>query len=333
MTELAERIVGQTIDHVVAVLREDLAADLRTITTIAEVLPGFASQLPFVSVDAASTAQGALGLGRTMALKTQLVDSARVDLGTITADAGECAFTLCLWAATLPQLRALREAIFAVGWVQRERSWVDPLGILNRTIFRRCRLDKVSAGAPVPLPPPPPRIAVAVDALDLHETPSAASRVLGQARRGDEFALLGRDSLSAWVQGCCFAGQPAWMAVQSVEVSLPMLAVPITDGGGRAVRASTRGRRRAALDQPAAAASPSIDPGTAILATSTKAVTTVWRQELQFRAYLEASQEPTTSSGPPIEQIDIIRHLAEDGRILDTEHTRRLAKREEIVDQ
>ena len=217
--------------------------------------------------------------------------------------------------------------------MQRERLWTGPPGVLNRTIFRRCRLDKVSSGSPAPLPPPPPRIAVGVDTLDLHEEPSNSSRVLGQARSGDQFALLGRNADSSWVQGCCFGGQPAWMAAQSVEVSLPMLAVPITSGGTRsAPAASSEGKRKPVQKGVTEVASRSIDVGTAILATSTQAVITVWRQELQFRAYLEASQEPTQAAGPPIEQIDIIRHLAEDGRVLDTEHTQRLANREEIVD-
>jgi hypothetical protein len=75
-----------------------------------------------------------------------------------------------------------------------------------------------------------------------------------------------------------------------------------------------------------------IDPGTAMLAMAASPIVTVWQQELQFRAYLEASHEPAESSGLPIQEIGIVRHLATDGQILDTERTRRMADREEIVD-
>lgn len=324
MAEPAERIVEQTIDHVIAVLRADLPADLQA-TTIACYLPGLPSQLPFVSVAAERVKRGAVGLGRVVALKRAPSNSSWVDLGYVTASAGECLFSLSLWTVTRLQLEALREAVLSINWVQREHVWAAVPGALNRTVFRRCRLEKSTAAVGAPLPPAPPHIRVNTDELILRVEPSDAAAASGQAQRGDQFELVGRNADATWVQGCCSAGQPVWMVAESVEVSLPLAAVPVTSASRSAGR--RRSARRAADTggpAPLATRGAVIDPGTAMLAVAASPVTTVWQQELQFRAYLEASEEPTEPGGPPIQEIGVVRHLAADELVLDTERTRLL---------
>jgi len=99
------------------------------------------------------------------------------------------------------------------------------------------------------------------------------------------------------------------MRAQSVETSVPLSAVPEAGDIGMIGLAG--------IDATPAPTS----------------ATTVWHQDLQFVAYLEAIQEPTVATGEPIEEVRIIRHLRENERTLDTERVRRFADREEVVDE
>lgn len=333
MTQAADRIVQQAIEHVQAILQEDLPADLRALVQIGAYRPGLLHQLPFITIAAEVEATRALGLGRTVSLKRALVEGSLTDLGYITGDAGECRFTLSLWSITRPQLERLRSAVEGIAWTRRERVWEAPVGTLNRTSFLRCRLSEVPASLTVPLAPAPPRITVRGNNVNLRAGPGDDFPSLGQAANGDQFELLGRNPDATWLQGCCLARRPVWIAANFAETSVPLLAVPLAEdiptraGPRRAVVPG--GEDDPPISGPTRAAG--IDAGAAILATAAMSVTTIWRLDLTYIAYLEATQEPITSAGGLIEELHITRHLPGEGVIVDTERTRRLADREEIV--
>lgn len=309
MAQTAIRLVQRAVEHVLAVLQEDLPADLRARIQAGDYLPGLLGQLPFISVSAETPAARTIGLGGKVKLKRDRVDNVLVDLGEVSGDSGECRFTLTLWALTRPQLEQLRAAVQEMAWTRREVSWEAPPNILNRTIFPRCWLASISASAATPLPHPPPNIIVQANTLTLRASPSDSSQSLGQAKKGDQFELLGRSQDSVWVQGCGPRGEVVWMRAQSVDLSVPLSVVPEIGGTGAA---------------PAG--------GIELAPTSTPA-TTVWRQDLLFAAYLEATQEPTVTPGERITEIRITRQLGTEEQVLDTERTRLLADHEEVVEE
>ncbi len=335
MAQAVDRIMQQAIEHVQAVLQEDLPADWRALVRIGAYVPGLLNQLPFITITAEAKAARALGLGRLVSLKRALVEGAPMDLGYITGDVGECRFTLSLWSVTRPQLERLRAAVEDIAWTRRARVWEAPTGTLNRTSFLRCRLSEVPASLAVPLAPAPPRITIRGNNVNLRAGPGNDFPSLGRAVNGDQFELLGRNQDATWVQGCCLAGQPMWVAARFVETSVPLPAVPLAEdippraGPRHAAGPEDEGDPVA----PESARARGIDAGTAILAAATVPITTVWRLDLTYIAYLEATQEPITSAGGLIEELRITRHLQGEGVILDTERTRRFADREEIVDE
>jgi hypothetical protein len=311
MAEAGVRIVHSIVEHVVAVLREDLPDEFRATTGIGSYTPGLVGQLPFISVSAEGADARTPGLGGLVSLKREPVDESLIDLGYVTGDAGACLFTLTLWSITRPQLENLRQAVTEIPWVRRARTWEAPPGTLNRTVLLRCRLHKQSSSSPAALPPQPPHITVQSGNATLRAGPGAGSGNLGQARKGDQFELLGKSSDGNWVQGCCFEGQVVWMQINDVEVSVPPAVVPVTEG---------------------LPLSPAISqPGTVSQATASPVV--VWSQELQYAAYVEATQEPIEDAGERIAELRITRQLEMGGEGLDVERTRLFADREEIVDE
>ncbi len=347
MARVAHQAAAQTVDHVMALLGEDLPADVRAQVQIGAHLPGLLAQLPFLSVAAEEVAARAVGLARTVSLQRVQVDGAPVDLGYRTGDASECRFTITLWAFTRPQLESLRAAVMALPWTQRERSWETPASegaprLRHRTMFLRCRLVTASPGLASPLAPPPPSITITANLTTLRAGPGNAFPSLGQARRDDQFELLGRSADSAWVQGCCRNGQPVWIEVSAVELTLPLTLTPLAPPAPTPLVAPGFAAEPPAGEGPAAdrgedarstgAPTASVDVGAAILATAAAPITSVWRQDLTFIGYLEATQEPLESAGAPISEVDIVRQIEGPGQVVDTERTRRLADHEEIVE-
>src|SRR5215213_9283544 len=100
MSQTSGRFAQLTIEHVIAILQEDLSADLQKRILIGEYLPGLLSQLPFIGISAVAKHTRNTGVGGTVAIKRDLIDGALVDLGYITGEMGECEFTLTLWAIT-----------------------------------------------------------------------------------------------------------------------------------------------------------------------------------------------------------------------------------------
>jgi len=351
VARLADQAAAQTVEHVMALLREDLPADLRAQVQIGAHLPGLLAQLPFLSVAAEEVATRAVGLARTVSLQRVQVDGAPVDLGYRTGDASECRFTITLWAFTRPQLESLRAAVMALPFAQREHSWetaavVSPDGestprLRHRTMFLRCRLVTASPGLASPLAPPPPLITITANLTTLRSGPGNAFSSLGQARRDDQFELLGRSADAAWVQGCCRNGQPVWIEVSAAELTLPLAMTPLASptptplvAPGFAAEPPGEGSEAEGGEGPRSpgAVTASVDVGAAILATAAAPIVSVWRQDLTFIGYLEATQEPLEAAGAPISEVDIVRRIEGPAGGIDTERTRRFADREEIVE-
>ena len=321
MRRSAGRLVPLARQHVLALLRADLPPDLLPAVKVGAYTPGLLSQLPFISVSVTLASRGSVGLGATVGLKRAVVDGALTDIGAIEGEAGACQFTLSLWATVRPQLAAVGNAVEELAWVQRENTWEAPVGTLNRTTFLRCELTSAAPMLATPLVLAP-SLTVRNNNLPMFGAPDAATPILGRANVGDQFELLGRNDAATFVQGCCLNGQPVWFQAQFVELSLPMVAIPVSQpAADRDVLAP--------LDAPADR--DVIDPGVAIVATADTPPLTVWRQDLAFSAYLEASREPLVSAGDRITEIRIIRHIQGDEGGVDIERTRVFADHAEVV--
>jgi len=303
------RILRYAISHVLAVLGEDLPAELRDLVQLGDHFPRSLGQLPFVSVSAETTAEQPKGLGRTVGLKRVPIDGAPVDLGYIAGGAGECALALTLWAVTYQQLQDLLSGIEGIAWEPREHSWEEPAGVLlNRTSLRRARWDSVLAASPVAPPPAPPHITVTGANPSVRTGPANSFASLGQVSRDDEFELIGRNSSGAWIQGRSLEGQLLWIRSTRASTSLPLAIVPVT--GEEAP-----------------------DLGLGVSSIEATAAATVWSQSLELVATLQVTHEPITSAGELIEELRITRQLGDDGQIVEVERTRLLVDDEEMVDE
>ena len=323
MAQETDDIAQATITHVLAVLAQELPEEIREGTQWGARAPGSPRRLPFISVAAEALNGPTTGLGRTIGLKRARVDDTLIDLGDITGIGGACQFTLTLWALAHFQVARLREAVLGIPWAYRERAWEEPTGTLNRTMLLRPRLRSAPAAAPAPLVLAP-QITVRANNLNLRAGPSTGFERLGQANNGDQFELLGRNEDGSWIQGCCFEGQIVWMAARFVETSVPLAVIPLAE------EIPTTSATGGALEDEG-----ELPPGvnTAVLATAAVPTLTAWCQDLTFTAHLEHTREPLVSAGERIEEIRIIRHLRRADGTLDTERTRRLADREEVVDE
>jgi hypothetical protein len=304
-----DRIVPQAIQHVLAVLRHDLPEDVRALTGTGDFVPGLLGYLPFISVSAEAMPARTAPLGHTMSLKREMINGAPVDLGYVTGGAGECRITLSLWAVTRPQLQRVRQAVQEITWTHRPYTWEAPSGVLNRTMLLRSQLDSISSCMVAELPPAPPHFTVTASNTRLHTRPDSSSDELGRVDQGTQFELLGRDADGNWVQGCCYQGQTVWVDVQKVETSVPLAVVPEVEEV-----------ESVPPEEMTATAAPT--PGT-----------TVWRQDLQLVAYLQATQEPIEAAGELIEEVRITRELDAGGETPDVERTRLWADREEVVEE
>lgn len=323
MSLTAGRFAQESTQHAIALLQADLPPDLRSQVQIGDYLPGLLSQLPFVTVAATVKSVRNTGIGGAIGVKQERIDGALVDLGEITGATGVGELTLTLWAVTRPQLETLRNAITALTWPRRSRQWEAPPGVLNRAMFLSCTLTSSNAAIVAPLPPAPPHFTVNANNTDLVNAPNAT--VLGQAQQGQAFEVLGRIADATFVQGCCFNGQPFWVAAAAVTTSLPLPTIPVVTPPVIAdPQGAPRRRRRAA---PAAT---TIDPGAAILAAATTTPITAWRQDLLYSTHLELTQEPLTG-GALIEEVRLTQQLGLDGALLHSDRLRITARGAQVV--
>jgi len=331
MSLTASRFAQESIQHALAILQADLPADLRSQVRSGDYLPGLLTQLPFITVAATSKIVRNTGLGGTIALKQAEVDGTLVDLGYITGAVGMGELTLTLWAVTRPQLDAVRNAVTALTWPGRRREWEAPPGVLNRATLLSCQLAQTSASLVAPLPPAPPHFTINANNTDLRSAPANNAPVLGQAQQNQIFELLGRNADAGFVQGCCFNGQPFWVAAGAVITSIPLTSIPIVPAPVAMPVAASRRRRTEATATPTVASRAEIDPGTAILATSTTPAVTAWRQDLLYTTQLEITEEPLTVSGESITELRITQQLGANGQLLHTERIRVTASGAQVV--
>lgn len=314
-----------TVQHTLAILQADLPAELQTGLRMGDYMPGLLSQLPFVTVAATIKRVRNTGVGGTIDLKQAQIEGALVDLGYVTGASGLGELTLTLWAITRPQLETLRTAVTALTWARRARQWEAPAGLLNRAAFLTCQLVESPAALVAPLPPAPPHFVINANNTDLHSTPDLNAPVLGQAAQGQTFELLGRSADMAFIQGCCFQGQPIWVAATAVTATVVLATIPIVTPPPLAAPQATPKRRR--RNAPAAAA---IDPGTAILAAASTTPITAWRQDLRYLTHLELTQEPL-AAGERIDEVQLTQHLAREGTVLHTDRLRITAQGSQAV--
>ena len=315
-----------TVQHALAILQADLPADLRIGLRMGDYLPGLLSQLPFVTVTATIKRVRNTGVGGTIDLKQAQIEGALVDLGYVTGASGLGELTLTLWAITRPQLESVRNALTALTWAQRSRQWEAPTGLLNRATFLTSQLTESSAAIVAPLPPAPPHFTINTNNTDLHSSPDPDAPVLGQAAQGQTFELLGRTADMTFIQGCCFQGQPIWVAATAVTATVALATIPIVTPPALAVPLATPKRRR--RNVPAVAGA--IDPGTAILATASTTPITAWRQDLRYLTHLELTQEPL-AAGDLIDEVQLTQHLAREGTLLHTDRLRITAQGAQAV--
>ena len=79
------------------------------------------------------------------------------------------------------------------------------------------------------LPPGQPKAVVIEEMVNLRAAPTLNGAVLGSARRGQEFTIIGRDPTSTWWLVCCDQGQARWIYGGVVQVSGVVESVSVVD--------------------------------------------------------------------------------------------------------
>ena len=80
---------------------------------------------------------------------------------------------------------------------------------------------------PTQTPADVPVAVVKLDPLSVRRGPSTDAALITRARSGDTFTVLGRSADDAWVKVCCVEEAPAWLATKFVEVSVPVVSLPV----------------------------------------------------------------------------------------------------------
>jgi hypothetical protein len=79
------------------------------------------------------------------------------------------------------------------------------------------------------LPPGQPKAVVMEEMVNLRAAPTLNGTVLGSARRGQEFTIIGRDPTSTWWLVCCDQDQARWIYGGVVQVSGVVERVSVVD--------------------------------------------------------------------------------------------------------
>lgn len=92
---------------------------------------------------------------------------------------------------------------------------------------------------PAPTAAPTPFLIVAVPALNLRAKTESNAPVIQVAYNGDRLAVVGRDETGRWVQTCCLGGWPGWVLVQHVNLSVPVMSLPLASATPAVTPAAT----------------------------------------------------------------------------------------------
>ncbi|MCE7979679.1 MAG: SH3 domain-containing protein [Caldilinea sp. CFX5] len=87
----------------------------------------------------------------------------------------------------------------------------------------------VAPPAPGSGQPGQPKALVMEEMVNLRAAPTLTSAILGTARRGQEFTIIGRDPTNTWWLVCCDQGQARWIYSGVVQVSGVVDSVSIVD--------------------------------------------------------------------------------------------------------
>lgn len=68
---------------------------------------------------------------------------------------------------------------------------------------------------------------ITADIVNVREGPGVTYGVLGVLPSGAQWPIQGRNTAGDWVQGCCLAGLPGWVATRFVTVSVPIGDLPV----------------------------------------------------------------------------------------------------------
>jgi hypothetical protein len=79
-----------------------------------------------------------------------------------------------------------------------------------------------------PSTPPTPKAQAQVTAngLNLRDAPGANSNIVGNARTGDSFSVIGKTTDGNWLQVCCFNEQQVWLSAAYVNLAGSLDGIP-----------------------------------------------------------------------------------------------------------
>jgi hypothetical protein len=153
--------------------------------------------------------------------------------------------------------------------------------------------DTAGAGQPLEIAADAPIAVVNSDQVNARRRPSITSdNIIRELTRGDELRIIGRSADDEWWFVCCVDDGTAWVYYSYVDTSGNVDAVPITDGVGGPVDATT-----------AQALTGSVQPAPAVEQTATQAPT----------AAPAVAQEPTApapvATEPPPAPVEVAQPL------------------------
>jgi serine/threonine-protein kinase len=111
-----------------------------------------------------------------------------------------------------------------------------------------------ATSTPIPASPTPTAAQAAQaqvigDVLNVRSGPDTAYELLGQARLGETYGIVGRNASGSWLQLCCVDGEAGWVASNLVRASGPVDLVAV-------------------VEVPAPTASPTLEPTATAIPTS-----------------------------------------------------------------
>lgn len=84
-----------------------------------------------------------------------------------------------------------------------------------------------SARTATPAPRATPFVVIEADALYGRRGPGTNYERIGQAKAGDSLFVLGRTADNDWLQVCCMANQPVWVAADQVDARGAVASAPV----------------------------------------------------------------------------------------------------------
>lgn len=87
----------------------------------------------------------------------------------------------------------------------------------------------------IDIPPDTPTTTISVDTLNVRAAPSMLSNVIGEIKRGDTIAILGRNEFNNWLQAALPDNRLGWVHVLYVELPFPVAELDVVNNPTTAV--------------------------------------------------------------------------------------------------